>query len=145
MKPYKIGMITCSNATNELNCCSVSCFSDFNKRAGSFKDYPQEVPLRLVGIISCASCPTRVYPEKIIRRVESLVAFGTQYLHLSNCMVAFCPFIKSYVNVIKNKYPEVEIVKGTHTAHISDENFREKLVCAFETKRNMPDIILGKI
>lgn len=54
METIRIGIITCSNATDDLNCCSVSCFRDFNKRSGSFSRYPQEASLRLVGIVSCA-------------------------------------------------------------------------------------------
>jgi len=101
--------------------------------------------LRLTGIISCAGCPTKAYPEKILRRVDSLAAFGVKYIHFANCLLAFCPFVNLYAETIKKKYSEIELIKGTHESHISDEDFRDKMVCAFETKRNMPDIILGRI
>lgn len=144
-KAIRIGIITCSNATQDMDCCSVSCFRDFNKRLGSFQEYPPDTPLRLIGIINCAGCPTNSYPEKILRRVSSLVQFGTESIHFSNCMLAFCPFLKKYKNVISQKYPDIRLVEGSHEAHISDKDFKEKLVCAFETNRKMPDIISGKI
>ena len=143
-KAIKIGIITCSNATGELDCCSVSCLRDFNMRLGGFRNYPSEQPLRLVGLISCAGCPTRAYPEKILRKVESLIKFGISRLHFANCLTAFCPFHKNYIKVISREYPDLILVDGTHEKHISDENFREKLRCAFESDLTMPDIILGK-
>ena len=53
--------------------------------------------------------------------------------------------INGYSSVIKAEHPELQLIEGTHTAHISNEEFREKLVCAFEQNQNMPGIILGKI
>lgn len=144
-KPVKLGIITCSNATQEMDCCSVSCLRDFNLRLGGFKNYPAEQPLRLVGIISCAGCPTRVYPEKILRKVDSLVRFGVTSLHFANCLSAFCPFVNVYHQVINKEYTDLELVGCTHEKHITDEGFREKLHCAFEAKMKMPDIILGEI
>jgi len=72
-KPIKLGIVVCANATQDLDCCSVVCLRDFDKRLGKFHDYPQDAHLRLVGIISCAGCPTKAYPEKIIRRIDTLV------------------------------------------------------------------------
>lgn len=143
--PLKIGIITCSNATTELDCCSVSCLRDYNMRLGGFQKYPSEQPIRLVGLISCAGCPTRAYPEKILRKVESLIKFGINSLHFANCLTAFCPFHKSYIKAISRKYPDLTLVDGTHEKHITDESFREKLRCAFETGQTMPDIILGEV
>lgn len=145
MKAIKIGIITCSNATQDMDCCSVSCFKDFNKRLGSFQAYPADTALQLAGIITCAGCPTRAYPEKILRRVDSLAQFGVQYLHFANCMGAFCPFLAKYFQAIQERYPEIQLVKGTHEPHISGDVFREKLACAFETGMRMPDIIRGKV
>lgn len=145
MKAIKVGIITCANAAQDMDCCSVSCLSDFNKRLGGFQRYQPDIPLRLTGIISCAGCPTKAYPEKILRRVNSLVQFGVTHLHFANCMVAFCPFLNKYSNVIKAEYPELQLIEGTHEAHISNEEFRERLVCAFKSNKSMPDLILGKI
>jgi len=141
----KLGILTCANATQEMDCCSVSCLRDFNRRSGGFAQHPPDKNLRLVGIISCSGCPTLAYPEKILRRVNSLVRFGVTGLHFSNCMAAFCPFLKKYVNVISKRYPDVTLIAGTHERHISDADFCEKLHCAFEAGKKMPDVILGEI
>jgi Predicted metal-binding protein len=145
IKAIKLGIITCSTATQEMDCCSVSCLRDFNLRLGGFRNYPSDQPLRLVGLISCAGCPTRVYPEKILRKVDSLVRFGVTSLHFSNCLAAFCPFVNTYHQVISKRYPELELIGCTHEKHISDEEFRGKLRCAFESNLKIPDIILGKV
>lgn len=144
-KPIKLGILTCSNATQEMDCCSVSCLRDFNLRLGGFQNYPSDQPLRLVGIISCAGCPTRVYPEKILRKINSLVDFGVTNLHFSNCLAAFCPFVNTYQRVIGQKYPDLELIGCTHEKHVTDEEFRGKLRCALEVNLKMPDIILGKV
>jgi len=143
--PIKIGIVTCSNATQDLDCCSVSCLKDFDQRLGKFHDYPQEAPLRLVGIISCARCPTLAYPEKILRRVDTLVRFGADNIHFANCMVAFCPFLKKYTAAIKKKYPDINVIEGSHESHRSPEKFREAVVCAFENGKTMADVILGTL
>ena len=145
MKEIRLSLITCSNATQDLHCCSVSCLGDLQKRAGFFKDYPGEIPLRLVGIINCAGCPTMAYTEKILERVDALMQFRTEYIHFSNCMVSSCPFLNKYIDVIQKKYPDVKLVKGSHEQHISDAEFREKLVSAFVQKKNMSDIIMGRL
>ena len=144
-KPVRLGIVTCSNATQDLDCCSVSCLRDFDRRSGSFSYYPQDAPLRLVGIISCAGCPTSAYPEKILHRVDTLTQFGVNSIHFANCMAALCPFIKKYTEAIKKKYPEINLIEGTHEAHISHGEFRERVACAFETGRDMADIILGRL
>ncbi|MFZ5648064.1 MAG: CGGC domain-containing protein [Bacillota bacterium] len=50
----RIGIITCSNCTGDLDCASVVCLGDMRRRKGLFKDYPREESLELIGIINCA-------------------------------------------------------------------------------------------
>lgn len=145
MKTNKIGIITCSNATQELDCCSVSCLRDLNKKSGNFKRYNDEESLRLIGIISCAGCPTKAYPDKILRKVSSLVRFGVTSVHFSYCMVALCPFLPKYIAAINKAYPDLELIQGTHEAHITYEQFCSKVVNAIETNHCMSDIILGNV
>lgn len=38
----RIGILTCSNATQDLGCSSVSCLADFRKRKGTFDEYPED-------------------------------------------------------------------------------------------------------
>ena len=61
----RIGILTCSNATQDLGCSSVSCLADFRKRRGSFAEYPPDEKLTLVGITNCPGCPTLSGPDKL--------------------------------------------------------------------------------
>ncbi|MDD5760231.1 MAG: CGGC domain-containing protein, partial [Desulfobulbaceae bacterium] len=61
----KIGILTCSNATQDLGCSSASCLADFRKRQGKFAGYPEDEKLILSGIINCAGCPTLTGPDKL--------------------------------------------------------------------------------
>jgi len=84
------------------------------KRRGLFERYPKDESLDLIGIISCAGCPTLIAPEKILRRVRALAEFKIDALHFSYCITALCPFIEKYQKIIKKAYPDLEIVLGTH-------------------------------
>ena len=140
----RIGIITCSNCTGDLDCASVVCLADMRKRKGFFKDYPQEEKLDLVGIISCAGCPTLGAPEKILRRVRSLAEFKVDALHFSYCITALCPFRENYARVIQEAYPEIKLVMGTHTP-IDKSGFQsdvKDLLCA--GRRNMTDLVKGR-
>jgi predicted metal-binding protein len=92
----RIGILTCSNCTQDLNCASVVCLGDLRKRKGLFADYKKEEPLTLIGIINCAGCPTLATPEKILKRVNALAGYRLDALHFSYCMTALCPFLKKY-------------------------------------------------
>ena len=112
MSTHKIGIITCSNAVNELSCCSVCCLADLDKRQGSFAQYPTEDRVRLVGIISCAGCPTLAYPEKIMSKVHSLAQFKAGTIHFSYCMVDTCPFQSRFAEAIRKQHPNILLVKN---------------------------------
>jgi len=71
----RIGILTCSNATQELGCSSVSCLADFRKRRGTFSEYPEDEKLTLVGIINCPGCPTLVESDKLLQRIRALTEF----------------------------------------------------------------------
>jgi len=109
----RIGILTCSNCIQETNCASVVCLADMRKRRGLFERYSKDEPLDLIGIISCAGCPTVIAPEKILRRVRALAEFRLDALHFSYCITALCPFIEKYQKIIKNAYPDLEIIKLT--------------------------------
>jgi len=110
----RIGILTCSNCTQDSNCASVVCLADMRKRRGVFERYAEDEPLELIGIINCAGCPTLAAPEKILRRVSAVAEFKIDALHLSFCMTVLCPFIKKYSEIIKEEYPNIELVMGTH-------------------------------
>ena len=110
----RIGILTCSNCTQETNCASVVCLGDMRKRKGLFERYPKDEPLDLIGMINCAGCPTLVAPEKILKKVHAVAEFKLDALHFSFCMTALCPFLAKYQQVIHAEYPTLEIVLGTH-------------------------------
>ena len=110
----RIGILTCSNCTQESNCASVVCLGDMRKRRGFFEQYPQDELLDLIGIINCAGCPTIAAPEKILKRVRALTEFRIDALHLSFCLVTLCPFRTKYINLIKREFPGIILVEGTH-------------------------------
>ncbi|WP_217806043.1 CGGC domain-containing protein [Sporomusa malonica] len=61
----RIGILTCSAATQDLGCSSVSCLHDLRKRKGTFERYSSEQNLDLIGIINCAGCPTKGYRGRV--------------------------------------------------------------------------------
>lgn len=140
----RIGILTCSNCTQESNCASVVCLGDMRKRKGFFECYPQDKPLDLIGIINCAGCPTIAAPEKILRRVRAVAEFKIDALHLSFCMTALCPFINKYSEVIKEEYPNLELIMGTHTP-ADKQTFRKgvkELLCqTLASVQTMNDMI----
>jgi predicted metal-binding protein len=141
----RIGILTCSNATQDLGCSSVSCLADLRKRKGSFADYPKNEPLDLVGIINCPGCPTLIGPDKLLQRIKALTEFRVEAIHFSYCIKALCPFKEKYKDAIEKAYPDITIRVGTHEEHLSAEEYRarvKKLFC--QPKRTMVDVILGR-
>ena len=96
----KIGLLTCSNATQDLACSSFGCFHDFNQGKGEFVRYQDNGGAEMVGIINCAGCPTILTPEKLLQRVRTLAVSGVEAIHMTNCMLALCPFKKKYKKLL---------------------------------------------
>ncbi len=141
----RIGILTCSNATQELGCSSVSCLADVRKRRGTFSRYSSTEPLDLVGIISCPGCPTTVGPEKLLQRIRALMEFRVDAVHFTNCVKALCPFREKYQQALEKEFPKITIVVGTHQEHITDQEFRERVQKLFcQPRKTMVDIILDK-
>ena len=142
----RIGIITCANCTQDTNCASVVCLGDMRKRRGFFERYPKDEPLDLVGLISCAGCPTLAAPEKILRRVKAVADFKIDALHLSYCMTALCPFVHKYEAVIKENFPGLELVLGTHKPAPPAEfrqGMKELLCQTLAGTQTMADMIRG--
>ncbi|KPK27677.1 MAG: hypothetical protein AMJ61_04765 [Desulfobacterales bacterium SG8_35_2] len=144
----RIGILTCSNCTQETNCAAVVCLGDMRKRRGFFERYRNEKNLDLIGIINCSGCPTLAAPEKILKRVKALAEYRLDALHLSYCMTALCPFLKKYETSIAKVYPDLEIVLGTHIPK-NPELFRKdvkELLCPTVSEvQDMNDIIKGTL
>lgn len=144
----RIGILNCSNCTQETDCASIVCLGDMRKHRGFFERYPKDEPLDLIGIISCSGCPTVAAAEKILKRVRALAEFRLDVLHFSFCMTALCPFINQYRDVIKKQYPDLEIVFGTHKP-IDKKEFQrgvKELLCqTISQPQHMNDIVTGAL
>ena len=141
----RIGILTCTNATQDLGCSSVSCLADLRKRRGTFAEHPANEPLDLVGIISCPGCPTLTGPDKLLKRIRGLTEFRIDVIHFSNCVKALCPFKEQYRVALEKDFPKIRVVIGTHQEHITPEEFRrrvKKLFC--QPRKTMVDMILDK-
>ena len=144
----RIGILTCSNCTQDTNCASVVCLGDMRKRSGFFERYQNDEKLDLIGIINCAGCPTLAAPEKILKRVKALADYKLDALHLSYCMTALCPFLNKYQAVIARAYPDLEIVSGTHIPKDKMQfrsDVKELLCPTFSVVQDMNDIIKGTL
>ncbi len=141
----KIGILTCSNATQDLGCSSVSCLADFRRRKGTFADYAPDEKLTLTGIINCPGCPTLTGSQKLLQRVRVLTEFGVDAIHFSFCMKALCPYGERYKRALEDAFPKTKIVIGTHEEHLPVEEFRERVKRLFcQPRKTMIDIILNK-
>jgi predicted metal-binding protein len=114
------------------------------KRKGFFECYPAEEPVDLVGLVHCAGCPTAVAPGKILKRIRSLADYKIDALHFSYCMTALCPFLGKYEKEIKNAFPDLKIVHGTHQP-VDAEGFKrvvkEMLCPTVRIPQDMNDVI----
>jgi predicted metal-binding protein len=141
----RIGILTCSNATQDLGCSSVSCLADFRKRKGAFSKYPRDEKLTLTGIINCPGCPTLTGADKLLQRIRALTEFKVDTIHFTYCMKALCPFVKMYAKALEENFPDVNIVIGTHTEHITPEEYRKRVKKLFcHPQKSMVDVILDK-
>lgn len=141
----RIGILTCSNATQDLGCSSVSCLRDMRKRKGAFERYRDDESLELIGIINCSGCPTLAGPEKLLNRIRALTEFRLDVIHFTYCIDALCPFKSKYKALLEEHFPNIEVIIGTHEAHITHEQFRgevKELFC--QQKRSMVDVIKGR-
>jgi len=140
----RIGILTCSNCTQDTNCASVACLGDMRKRRGLFERYSDENQLDLIGIINCSGCPTLAAPEKILKRVKALAGYRLDALHFSYCMTVLCPFIKKYDKIIRENFSELEIIHGTHTPKdkkVFQEEVKELLCPTVSIAQDMNDVI----
>jgi predicted metal-binding protein len=141
----RIGILTCSNATQDLGCSSASCLADYRKRKGAFAEYPSNQPLDLVGIINCPGCPTLTGPDKLLQRVRALTEFRVDAIHFSYCVKALCPFKDKYQKALQEAFPNITIIIGTHQEHITPEEFRQRVKRLFcQPRKTVVDVILNK-
>ncbi len=141
----RIGILSCSNATQDMGCSSVSCLRDMRNRKGAFEKYKKDECLDLIGIINCSGCPTLAAPEKLLSRIRALTEFKIDAIHFTYCIEALCPFKNKYKAILEENFPSIKVVIGTHEAHITHEQFRDEvkeLLC--QQQRSMVDLIKGR-
>ena len=109
-----VGILVCGNSTQDMNCCSSMCLRDFQRGEGAFAWDGSGGEQELLGIISCAGCPTLAAPEKILHRVKPLADLGVETVFMSSCMLMLCPFKEKYKKLIESAFPGVAVVEGTH-------------------------------
>lgn len=112
----KIGILTCSNTTKILDCLLSPCLRDLYDRKGEFARY-KNIEIEVAGIISCPGCLGGLAPEAILSKAKSLVHYGSEAIHLAYCMTFFCPYVRKYVKILEEAYPNVDIILGTHEPH----------------------------
>jgi len=141
----RIGILTCSNATQDLGCSSVSCLADLRKRRGEFERYPNDEEITLVGILNCPGCPTLTGPDKLLKRIRSLTDFKVDAIHFTYCLTTLCPFKEKYRKALEEKFPKIKIIMGTHRSKLSPEEYRNKIRKLFnQDQKTMVDVILKK-
>jgi len=121
----KIGILTCGNLTQDMGCCSFMCLKELNALSGPFARYKKDGGAQLMGIISCAGCPTAIAPEKILMRVRALAELGCDVIHIGSCMEYVCPFKNKYKTLIEERYPDVTVEIGTHGYVVDRETSRK--------------------
>jgi predicted metal-binding protein len=141
----KIGILTCSNATQDLGCSSVSCLANLRKRKGAFADYPEDESLILIGIINCPGCPTLTGEDKLVERIRALTEFGVDTIHFTFCIKALCPFKEKYRKALESHFPDIKVVIGTHEERVTPKEYRDRVKNLFcQPRKSMVDIILNK-
>jgi len=144
----RVGILSCSNCTQDTACSMSACLHDLRKRRGFFSRYTQDQPLDLVGVINCAGCPTMAAPEKIMKKVRALADFRLDALHFTYCLATLCPFRESYKKTIAKAYPDLTIVEGTHTPINAGEfkrAMRELLCPSLAVPKAMTDLVKGDL
>lgn len=117
----KVGIISCFNISEEHGCVMIGCLAHARGKKTFFESHEGEVVLQ--GVISCNGCPTAVGTEKILRRVKMLTEYGVDALHFSSCLVQLCPFLDQFETHIREAFPELTLVRGTHP-YVDEEAFK---------------------
>ena len=144
----KIGILGCDVTTREMNCVMIGCFGNLRGRQGAFTEYPQDEPLDLVGVIHCGGCPTAVGSGRIWQKVQALVDYGIDALHLTSCLVQICPFKDAFLETIHEEYPDLKVVEGTHPFHDPEEfrnGIRELASQRAVTPQRMNDLVFKRL
>jgi predicted metal-binding protein len=110
----KIGIIRCqelATAPGPRRCAGWNCFPTIRDKKKYMDVYDT---IELVGFDTCGGCPGGTRFNKIIERGQKLKEKGAEVIHLSTCMVLFCPNKDKFAEVLK-KETGLPIKEKTHT------------------------------
>jgi predicted metal-binding protein len=144
----KIGILGCDATTRDMDCVMIGCLGNLGSRKGNFEQYPADDPPQLVGIIHCGGCPTAVGTDRVWQKVKALKEYGIEAVHLTSCLVQICPFKDDFVQAIRQEYPDLKVVEGTHPFHDLDafrRGIQELSSQRAVTPQKMNDIVFKRI
>jgi predicted metal-binding protein len=109
----RIGIIRCQELalSGERRCAGWNCFPAIRDKTGYLKEYDT---IELVGFDTCGGCPGSNRYEKIVERGLKLKEKGAEIIHLSTCIMLFCPNKEKFAEVLKEKVG-IPIKEKTHT------------------------------
>jgi predicted metal-binding protein len=108
----KIGIIRCQERalSGKTRCAGWNCFPAIKDKTMYMDEYDT---IELVGFDTCGGCPGLNRFEKIVERGQELKKKGAEVIHLSTCIVLFCPNKDKFVEVLKKKV-RLPIKEKTH-------------------------------
>jgi len=110
----KIGIIRCqeiAQGTSTVRCAGWNCFPAMRNKEKYMDVYDN---IELVGFDTCGGCPGSNRFDKIKERGLKLKEKGAEIIHLSTCIVLFCPNKDKFVEVLK-KETGLPIKEKTHS------------------------------
>lgn len=113
-----ISIFCCSKVTNKMGCSSAECLYKLKIRKGDFERYKSQENLELLGLLQCPGCNEQPDYEKLIGRVEYLSSLDVDIIHFSNCVNNFCTYRYGFQMLLKNKFPDIEIVMGEYKLNV---------------------------
>ena len=98
----KIGIIRCQELalSGEKRCAGWNCFPALREKSGYLTEYKT---IELVGFDTCGGCPGKNRYGKIIERGKTLKDKGAEAIHLSTCIVQFCPNKDKFKEVLEKE------------------------------------------
>jgi predicted metal-binding protein len=110
----KIGIIRCQElaiGASSRRCAGWNCFPAMRDKTKYMDEYDT---IELVGFDTCGGCPGSNRYDKIVERGLKLKEKGAEIIHLSTCIVLFCPNKDKFAKVLKEKVG-LPIKEKTHT------------------------------
>ena len=110
----RIGIIRCQELAvtpGPHRCAGYNCFPAMTNKTKYMDEYET---IELVGFDTCGGCPGRTRFDRIVERGLKLKELGAEVIHLSTCIVNFCPNKDKFAEVLKEKVG-LPIKEKTHT------------------------------